>query len=402
MRLKVKISPAMGLSKSPLGSVEDRLVRMPQKLRADFDLDTGLFLDMKDKEGKVMPLKISKCYLEDAVGDENAVYISEETHGLLDLEKIPSLKPADDILIGCDPEFFIINKATGHTKSASHFFPHYGEVGSDCGLAELRPRPSSKEKEVVDNIDALMRKAYKHISNRSLFRDIPLSMMAASHLDGKAAGFHIHFGLPQPLLGTDSESKMLLGHITHMLDYYIGMSSILSEGSEDWKRRSAGFSKYGRPGDHRSKGMTLEYRVPGGHLLRHPVLTSGILSLSTVVMKDILSRLRAYSNGFKEKIVFKDYRDLRKIYPNLPNNEVILKCITSEKLDNAVNRMDTLMKDITDMVGYRENSESIVNYFSYILDYLTKGDRFSKDLEINWRLAHEEQQGKMAVLQSSV
>ncbi len=67
MRLKVKISPAMGLSKSPLGSVEDRLVRMPQKLRADFDLDTGLFLDMKDSLPDDMLNKVDRMSMRNSL-----------------------------------------------------------------------------------------------------------------------------------------------------------------------------------------------------------------------------------------------------------------------------------------------------------------------------------------------
>jgi len=399
MKFSVRVSPLMERWSSPLGSIEDRLIRIPGVLREEFGLSPGLFLCLKDKSGNPISLQVSKSYKKDVEEDDTCIYVSQDTYELLNVERIEGIKPADDILIGCDPEFFLIDKSTNTNVSASHFFPHYGDVGSDGGLAELRPRPSTKETELSGNIGGLMKKAFDHIYGRVLFRQRNIHMIAASHWNNAAAGYHVHFGLPQFLLRSTPETRLLLAYIVNILDYYVGIPAILPEGSEDCKRRSVRFSRYGKPGDHRYDLMTLEYRVPGGHLLRHPILSSGILAISIVVMKDILSRLRAYTNDFTKPAPFSSYEDLRFLYPSLPVRQQVYNCIVSEDISNAVAQTDNILKDISLMVGYKDNEDSIVKYFEYALAYLSKKEKFSESIASNWRLMEDEKQsGEMAVL----
>jgi len=401
MKFSVRVSPLMGKWNSPLGSIEDRLIRIPGALREEFGLSPGLFLCLNTKSGDPIPLQVSIAYKKDAEEDDKCVYVSKDTHSLLGVEKISGIKPADDILIGCDPEFFLIDEVASCRISASHFFPHYGDVGSDCGLAELRPRPSLKEPELSMNIDGLMRKAFNHLHNRALFRKRNIHMTAHSHWNEAAAGYHVHFGLPQFLLRASPETHIFLAYMVSVLDYYVGISAIMPEGSEDFRRRSPRFSRYGKPGDHRYDLMTLEYRVPGGHLLRHPILSSGILAISIVVMKDMLSRLRVYTNGFTKPSPFKCYEDLRFLYPSLPNRQEVYDCIVSETTGKAMSHIDTILRDISSMIGYKENEDAIIRYFDYVLAYMSKNEKFSESIETNWRLAENEKQPrKMAVLQS--
>jgi len=403
MKFQVRVSPLMERWNSPLGSIEDRLIRIPGVLREEFGLSPGLFLCLNTKSGSPLSLQVSIAYRKDVEEDNTCVYVSQDTHDLLDVEKISGLKPADDILIGCDPEFFLIDKATGFDISASHFFPHYGDVGSDGGLAELRPRPSLKETELSENIYRLMRKAFSHLNGRALFKKREVHMIAASHLNGAAAGYHVHFGLPQFMLRSTPEMDSLLAYMVNILDYYVGISAVLPEGAEDYKRRSPRFSRYGKPGDHRRDLMTLEYRVPGGHLLRHPVLSSGLLAISIVVMKDMLSRLRAYTEGFLKNFPFRRYEDLNLLYPNLPSRQHVYSCITSETTSSALRQTDAILKDLSSMIGYKENEASIIRYFEYVLAYASKGERFSESIETNWRLMEDEKQPrKMAFLQPSI
>jgi hypothetical protein len=403
MKFSVRVSPLMEKWNSPLGSIEDRLIRVPGILREEFGLSPGLFLCLKDKSGNSVPLQVSIAYRKDLEEDDKCVYVSQDTYNLLGVEKISGIKPADDILIGCDPEFFLIDGNTGVRISASHFFPHYGDVGSDCGLAELRPRPSLKESELSSNIYELMKKAFHHLNDRGLFRKRIINMIAASHWDEAAAGYHVHFGLPQFLLRGSPQTHIFLAYMVNILDYYVGIPAILPEGSEDFRRRSARYSRYGKPGDYRADdAMTLEYRVPGGHLLRHPILSSGVLAISIVVMKDMLSRLRVYTDNFTKPSPFKCYDDLRFLYPSLPNRQIVYDCIVSENTRNALIQAGTILKDISSMIGYKENESAIIRYFEYVLSYMYKNEKFSESIETNWRLAQNEKQPReMAVLQPS-
>jgi hypothetical protein len=379
---------------SPLGSNEDRLIRIPLTLRNALDIKTGSFLYLKSKNDSLLPLQVAVSYSNDAIKDDSCGYVSRDTYDQLLIKKeyIDScIKPADNVLVGADPEFFLIDRVTGGNISASHFFHHYGDVGSDCGLAELRPRPGFSEHELVSNLNELLNKAYKHLSNRTLFKNRKMDMIAASMLNGAAAGFHVHFGLPTMLLTGTPQSHQVLRRMVDVLDYYIGIPSILPEGSEDFRRRSDKYSKYGKPGDYRSDSLTLEYRVPGGHLLRHPILSKGLFAISIVVMKDILSRFKIYSNDYKDFFKLRDYNSLLDMYPKLPGRKEIYESVVSNDTKRAIFHTISIMKDISKMIGYEERSKSITDYFDYILSYLEYNKKFSGDIKENWRLRNEGQ-----------
>ena len=392
MNIKISISEPMSNYMSPLGSNEDRLIRIPLALRDTLDIKTGSFLYLKLKNDGLLPLQIAVSYSNDAIKDDGCGYISKDTYDQLLIKKeyIDScIKPVDNVLVGADPEFFLVDRDTGGNISASHFFHHYGDVGSDCGLAELRPRPGFSEHELISNLNELLNKAYKHLSNRTLFKNRKMDMIAASMLNGAAAGFHVHFGLPTMLLTGTSQSHQILRRMVDVLDYYIGIPSILPEGSEDFKRRSDKYSKYGKPGDYRSDSLTLEYRVPGGHLLRHPLLSRGLFGISIVVMKDILSRFKIYSNDYKDIFKLRDYNNLLDMYPKLPGRKEIYESMVSNDTKRAIFHTVSIMKDISKMIGYEERSKSITDYFDYILSYLEHNKKFSGNIKENWRLGNE-------------
>jgi hypothetical protein len=355
---------------------------------------------MKGKDGNPILLRVSNAYGRDAVDSSEYAYTSENTYNLLDLKQIHSVSPAHDILIGCDPEFFLVDRKSGFTMSASHFFPYYGDVGNDQGLAELRPRPSFKEEDVSAEIYRLIVKAFNHIHNRGIFTKCDIHLFASSYYNHASAGYHIHYGLPQFMLRAVN-AHLLMSRMVRILDYYVAIPAILPEGDEDYRRRSETFSRYGKPGDHRHDTTTLEYRVPGGHLLRHPILSSGILSIGITVMKDMLSRIQAHTDGFTKAINLRDQNPFMKFYPNLADKNEVYECVVSHTIDKAMRHVDTILNDLSKMIGYRENSNQIISYFDYVLNYMCNREKFNEDMEANWRLIDEKQPRKMAVLQSS-
>jgi len=381
----------MSQDKSPLGNIEDRLIRIPKDLRDKLGLKPGLFLRLKSKDGKTIPLQVTHAYKSDTDIDPYSAYVSDLTYEEVSFDRINRINPADDILIGCDPEFFIVDMMSGRNISASHFFSRHGQVGSDAGLAELRPRPSMSPEELTKNMEALMLQAFNHISNRALYRKRPISMMAASMHDNASAGFHIHYGLPPEFLDGSPAAYNILVKMVYVLDYYVGIPSILPEGEEDYWRRSQRYSQYGKPGDFRSDDrITLEYRVPGGHLLRHPILTRGLIALSATVMKDLLSRLKICTNNFSKLEIIKKYEELKELYPSLPDRHSIYRAITSEKIVPALSYTNNIFSDIKKMIGYTENEKYITDYFNYVVGYFSRGDKYTESIEHNWRLSHHE------------
>lgn len=391
MSLNLKISVQMSQDKSPLGNIEDRLIRLPKELRAKLGKDIGYFLQLKAKDGTLIPLQITHAYKNDAEVDPFSAYVSDDTYALLDITKKTAITPADDILLGCDPEFFIVDAQTNRNISASHFFNRHGEVGSDAGLAELRPRPHFTAEELTKCMHGLLSQAHRHLSTRTLYNKRPIRMVAASMHDNASAGFHIHFGLPAQLLNKSSISYTALLNMVYVLDYYVGISSVLPEGNEDCMRRSKRYSQYGKPGDFRDDNrITMEYRVPGGHLLRHPVLTAGLLALCDTVMKDMLSRMRVYTNNFTKADVLKKYEDLKDMYPTIPDRNTVYNTITDESIRPAITHSDSIVDDVSKMIGFNKNKKQIMDYFNYVVGYLSNGNKYTDNIAHNWRLMHHE------------
>jgi len=402
MKITVKVSDKMS-NNSVLGELENRLIRIPRLLRNKLGIIQGVYLDFPDKTGNKLWLQVATAYEEDASNDDLCVYVSQSTKDLLNTKQKSSIAPANDILIGCDPEFFLVDKNTGERVSASHFFPHYGEIGSDFYLAELRPRPYMQSANIVDELEKLFKKAYIHIQNRQLYKRKDIHLIAVSNYRGASAGFHVHFGLPYVFLKQTDRQRGLMRSIAAVLDYYVGISAMLPEGEVDFVRRVEGRGGYGRPGDFRSDRITLEYRVPGAHLLRHPLLSNGLLSMSIVVMKDILSRFQAYTDNYKRDLDLVRYEDVKKIYPSLPSQQDVYNTITSRSIKPALGHLDKILSNYTKMFGYKDNSRAIVDYFSYILNHVVKGEYFDNNIEKNWRLdTNEGQQKQMAVLRASI
>jgi len=390
MNLKIRLSDKMSDTKSALGSIEDRLIRLPAKIREENGLLIGSFLSCVTKDGDAINLKVFPAYASEVDEDPEAAWVSKSTHSLLNTKSIKQISSADKILIGCDPEFFIVNAKTLKTISASNFFAHYGDIGSDCGLAELRPRPAFKEEDLTFIMRELFLKALSHINDRKLFTHSDIDMIASSYHNSNAAGFHIHFGLPNFMLRTNNSTYTLLSYIVCILDYYLGIPAIWPEGNEDNTRRSVKYSRYGKPGDYRYDSMTLEYRVPGGHLLRHPILSNGIIAIAKTVMNDILTRLKTYSNNFSIPIRLNNYDALHKFYPRLPSRKEVFSAITSENIALAASYTDKIFEDISLMTNYNESKPSILKYFNYVVQYFQGKTKYNKSISINWRLRDNE------------
>jgi hypothetical protein len=126
-------------------------------------------------------------------------------------------------------------------------------------------------------------------------------------------------------------------------------------------------------------------------LLRHPILSKGLFAISIVVMKDILSRFKIYSNDYKDFFKLKDYNSLLDMYPKLPGRKEIYESVVSNDTKRAIFHTISIMKDISKMIGYEERSKSITDYFDYILSYLEYNKKFSGDIKENWRLRNEGQ-----------
>jgi hypothetical protein len=151
---------------------------------------------------------------------------------------------------------------------------------------------------------------------------------------------------------------------------------------------------YGKPGGYRLDARTLEYRVPGGSLLRHPKLAKGILGLGAVVIEDAVSRIYEKTDGFKNLKLMSTEGNIRELYPHIPNIHDLFYMICNFNTEAAVNQVKVIIDDVKQMVSFKNRQKAVEDFFTSI----TTGEIFSNDIEYNWRRSyHEEQQRKMDV-----
>ena len=405
MEIPVAISDKMEESK-----IDDNLLRMSAAFREFSGYDIDEFINFRsDKDNELMTLRVAQAYKEDLESDPAIAYVSPNTFGRMrkravrDAGREIEVEIVEGITLGCDPEFFLIS-GNDEIVPPNIFFRRWGYLGYDGRMVELRPAPSTNEEVVAYNLYSLIQTARATISSvktiglyyRQIYTN-QIKMIAASFYRGSSAGFHLHYGLPAPLLGKRPHNQELLARqIIKALDFYVGIPSVILEGSDDYQRRVYP-NRYGKPGEFNLDNRTLEYRVPGGHLLRHPKLTIGLLGTGAVVVEDLVSRMKKRTDQFVNLNFMIPDEALNSLYPNVPDRDEIYKAIVNIDPTVAESHMKTIMEDIRCMVGYEKRKKSVEGF----LDSVMSKEKFSNDMEINWgNYYYERQQRQMDVFQS--
>ncbi len=378
MEIPIKVSKSM----DEMGTVDRRIARASRKFRERYDIGIGDVINLKSTDTTPISLKIEPGIENDTNEDEYSVFVTSAIFNLLHVANVEdnTIEVVDNITLGCDPELFLVDADIGTVINAGRFFSKNGQVGHDGLLLELRPDPSISEQEVVDNIRNLLLQARSKIIDAWGFANgNKVNLLAASHYDGLTAGFHLHFGLPNQLLGGNIDAGPFAHRLIRILDYYVGIPSVIPE-RDDSVRRCAPYISYGKPGQHRLDYRTLEYRVPGGYLLRSPVLATGLLGLGALVIEDVVSRIKKITNNFTNLAIMSSEEDLKGVYPTLPLIEEIFKSICNDDITEALGYINTIYKDVQKMVGYGRRKTSIDPFFTAILNDV----QFDSNIASSW------------------
>ena len=191
---------------------------------------------------------------------------------------------------------------------------------------------------------------------------------------------NIVFNVMGGIAGGGSKKIKVAELIVKILDYYVGIPSILPEGKDDVYRRTTPYLAYGKPGNYRLDNRTLEYRVPGAALMKHPILAHGIISLGATVVEDIVSRIKHCTDNFTKLDYVSTDKDIRELYPDIPAVMTMFSIICSADTDLAMTYYDNIRSGIEKMVGYKKRADSIDEYFKCVESEIS----FSPDMEVNW------------------
>ena len=373
--MEIPLSISNRMAESARAFLEDQSVRVPRDLRDLLDVEVGQFMSFRTLDDRILSLQIMPAFEEDLFQDSTVAYVTPATHALLVKEdNSAELKIVEGITLGCDPEFFLV-ATNGDIVHPGRFFRKYHQLGYDGMLAEIRPLPALDEYGLTDNIGNLLAEADQKMRQKG-FRDI--RMLAASHYKGLTAGFHLHFGLPAEVLGVEEIKKRVLSQIVRALDYYVAIPGVIHEGIKDSQRRCAAFLPYGKVGDFRMDHRTLEYRVAGGALLKHPVLTRGLIALGATVVEDAISRIKHCTNDFQNLENMSELSHLQDLYPNVPTAYRLYQLCCVPDSHAAKDELDIIVEDVSTMVGFNKRRTSVLEFFDAL------EHDFSPCLRSNW------------------
>jgi hypothetical protein len=380
----------MKLDIQPSTVAEDSMsmdIYMSERLRTDLKFEVGKLLPITTNSGNIIFLEIRPAHRSDVERSEISAFVSKRIYSMMsggqlaskEVEKIP------DMTLGCDPELFLVNRATNSVVDAGIFFRRNGPIGYDGEQLEFRPMYDTDPAVVTHNIHKLIIQARQILNMAPLGRQTRM-VAASSWREGYkrlTAGFHLHFGIPHQILHKGRAAYSIAKVFAKVLDYYVGFPCAIAEGSEDSFRRAEPYIRYGKPGcdeDQRVDHRTFEYRFPGGYMLRHPIYACGLIALGAVVTEDIVSRVREKTDDYATitRIVIR--KDVEDLYPSLPSPSEICNELCTIDVSLAKGRLEQILTDVRNMVGYTSRAQHIEPFFRVLFE----GTKFSNDVEENW------------------
>jgi hypothetical protein len=233
-----------------------------------------------------------------------------------------TVKDKMEILLGCDPELFVVNKE-GKPRSAHGLVPgtkeapykvNKGAIQVDGMALEFNIDPASSEDEWVENISTVMQELRTATSPEFKFHIKPSVRFNGNHLnaqpeeakelgcmpdidaytmkenprpDGnttlRTASGHIHIGLEKDADVTSEAHAIKYATLVKHLDLFLGLRSL--EWDTDRTRREL----YGNPGAMRLKPYGVEYRVLSNQWLEKEELVRFVYRQTLRCIEDLKS-----------------------------------------------------------------------------------------------------------------
>ncbi|MBW2307576.1 MAG: hypothetical protein JRG73_11650 [Deltaproteobacteria bacterium] len=339
-------------------------IRMSQSLRKKHGIRIGDRLSFR----KGVVLTVMPAFSADLIIDESATWVSRSIYLSINDLKVTAIRYTG-ISIGCDPEFWVVNRKTGKMVPAHMYFDFHERCGTDADgwLGELRPWASYNAREVTVNL------CYLIAGLRSVLRP-EHKAVASSSMKGRTAGFHIHLGLPREIMKWRSSLQPFFERLTDSLIWYVLIPCLMKDPDE--VRRRAVRNKYGDPRDYRTYEFTFEYRAPGAFWLRHPHYCRGLLELSQLVAEDVCKKgLDAVGRDPKR---IRELNDIR--FHLIPERRELSEITQNISRADLHRYTGPIHKELKRMAPYKDHAETIDDFFKAIQSRSIE----SEDIMENW------------------
>jgi len=322
---------------------EDSLIRMSSEARRSLGLDNDKSVevwpdseDALDRENRSRALLIFKAYSEDlkdlresAMPLEDLIrvaFVTTRTYNTIikhanERGAVWLADRVEDVLIGADPEFAVVDPATGSVISPSGV-NNYGRqdlrVGYDGMLAELRPNPKITIEDFVQEITNLLK---SDLTKPILKYDWIAKPTVSSGGNGVyTLGGHLHFGSPKRLAeANDAVRAVSYALMARILDELVAVPLMIIEGMEESKRRR---QSYGFFGDYRTDHGRLEYRTISAEWLAHPEIAKAVLGTAKGIVHAIYAMLEDAGFDSRNLKLPANTQWFQKSFDGWKNNEV--------------------------------------------------------------------------------
>jgi hypothetical protein len=286
------------------------------------------------------------------------------------ISKMPR-KKVMNILIGCDPELFVVNKE-GKPRSAFGLIPGTkekpfkvpkGAYQVDGMALEFNIDPAKTEEEFVGNITTVMQRLREDVPSEFKFYVKPSvrfhhAILKAAPDEAKELGCmpdfdaytmkenpkpdanttlrtasgHIHIGLEKNADVTKEEHMIKYATLVKHLDLFLGIRSL------EWDKDKTRRELYGNPGAMRLKNYGVEYRVLSNQWLEREELVRFVYRQTIRCIEDLKTN-GALSNKDYEHVKL-DLKKGSRFYTNGTNSA--FRYLVSQKLKDAVVVADAL------------------------------------------------------------
>lgn len=277
---------------------EHNRIRLSSKARLYFQPSEQIVEVTIEGKGSVI-LHIHQALMSDISNPDTDIgkvgFVTKETYDSIIGGTNPShiwvSESIDELVVGSDPEFGLVDKDTGSFVYAKEATNHglNEPIGHDGPCMELRPTPDASIDKHMENVKGLIKKAttYRTITPYKWWTG---ATFKAAHQDRRYnLGGHIHIGNPTALENRgEAELEGIQRRVIRVLDELVGLPLINIDTPVAGQRRASGYGHYG---DFRRQTNRFEWRTPSAIWLTHPEIARAVLGTTKAVSEECYRRM---------------------------------------------------------------------------------------------------------------